>query len=213
MNKEEIITIITLLMFTAFVHAVRADAQEAVAPSAYRLIGTIEGKDIAGAVLIDSAGSQTFFRLHETAPDGSQIVAVESDSVLLKRPDGTRYALYINHDMAAASLSSSSGSYRGPAAAAAPGPAAFRPTPPDTQRFAQRPGGLGAVDRAREEARERCHNKPGRSAVDGGAGADRQNYAATSPNGSAAGVGANQPRRGGPRPPGRKQPPGASSPQ
>ncbi len=75
-------------------------AAEPSASSALRLIGTIEGPQaFAGAVLVDSTGNQTFYRLKETLPDGSRIVKVESDSISLKHSDGTTSELYIIHDL------------------------------------------------------------------------------------------------------------------
>ena len=63
-------------------------------PSAFRLVGTIEGGPFTGAV-IDAAGTpQAFYRLNEKLPDESQIVKVESDHIVLKWPDGTRTELY-----------------------------------------------------------------------------------------------------------------------
>lgn len=68
----------------------------AEAPGPYRLIGTIEGgKGFAGAVLDDSSGVQTFYRLREQLPDGSQIVKVSSDVIAVKRSDGTSYELFL----------------------------------------------------------------------------------------------------------------------
>jgi hypothetical protein len=68
--------------------------QQANDPSGYRLIGTMEGTPLAGAVISDSTGTQTFYRLHEMLPDGSQVIKVRSDSISLKRSDGTSYDLY-----------------------------------------------------------------------------------------------------------------------
>ncbi len=82
----------------AFLFIDTAGAQT-VAPSAFRLSGTVEGKAFAGAVIIDAAGTQTFYRLYDKLPDGSQIVQVRSNSISLKGESGTRYDIYINHDM------------------------------------------------------------------------------------------------------------------
>jgi hypothetical protein len=68
------------------------------APSVFRLIGTVEGKAFAGAVLDDATGAQSFYRINDKLPDGSQVVKVQSDSISLKRDDGTAYELYITHD-------------------------------------------------------------------------------------------------------------------
>jgi hypothetical protein len=84
----------TLLLF--FVDTV--DAQ-ATGPQASRLIGTIQSKNFIGAVFSDSKGEQSFYRVFDTLPDGSKIVAVRSDSISLKGASGTRYDIYVNHDM------------------------------------------------------------------------------------------------------------------
>lgn len=83
--------IIILIIVFCFVTGVQAQ-------TAYRLIGIIESSNFTGAVIDDSAGSQLFYRLRERLPDGSQIVRVKSDSILLKRSDGTSYELFIIHD-------------------------------------------------------------------------------------------------------------------
>jgi general secretion pathway protein C len=60
----------------------------AAAPSvSYKLIGTIEGEQFAGAVLEDSTG-QAFYRIHQKLPDGSAIVKVLRDKVSIQRSDG-----------------------------------------------------------------------------------------------------------------------------
>jgi hypothetical protein len=78
-------------------------AQDAGETPPFRLIGVIESSNFAGAVLDDSTGVQTFYRLREELPDGSRIVKVENDSVVVKRGDGTSYELFIIHDMAKSS--------------------------------------------------------------------------------------------------------------
>jgi hypothetical protein len=118
MKKKTVHTLvlITLLVSSALFLADRVDAQPGqslelprdpsassstalpVAPSVFRLIGTVEGKAFAGAVLDDATGAQSFYRIHEKLPDGSQVVKVQSDSISLKRDDGTAYELYIIHD-------------------------------------------------------------------------------------------------------------------
>lgn len=91
-------------------------SEPAAAPSTYRLIGTVEGGAFAGAVLDDAAaGAQTFYRLRETLPDGSQIVKVRSDSISVKQSDGMVYELYIIHDMKASAPSASPPASAGPA--------------------------------------------------------------------------------------------------
>lgn len=60
----------------------------------YKLIGTVEGGQFAGAVLEDSSG-QSFYRIHQKLPDGSMIVKVMRDRVSLRRPDGVTVSLQI----------------------------------------------------------------------------------------------------------------------
>src|SRR5512147_346231 len=75
-----------------------AQAAQGLDPSSYRLIGTILANGHSGAVLVDSKGEQTFYRLHDTLPDGSTVAAVRSDSILVLRSDGTLYEIFIAHD-------------------------------------------------------------------------------------------------------------------
>jgi len=62
---------------------------QASAPSAYLLIGTIEGELFSGAVLDSPAFPQAFYRLNEKLPDGSRLIKVKRNSVSLKRADGS----------------------------------------------------------------------------------------------------------------------------
>ena len=89
-----------LLLFSALFPAGAEGAQQAqgLEPSSYRLIGTIMADGLIGAVLVDSKGEQTFYRLHEQLQDGSKVVGVQSDSILLERGDNTVYEIFIAHD-------------------------------------------------------------------------------------------------------------------
>jgi general secretion pathway protein C len=69
----------------------------AVESSNYKLIGTIEGASFSGAVLEDSTG-QTFYRIHQKLPDGSQIVKVKRDRVTLQRPEGSTFDILLADD-------------------------------------------------------------------------------------------------------------------
>lgn len=60
----------------------------------YKLIGTIEGEQFAGAVLEDSSG-QSFYRIHQKLPDGSAIVKVMRDRISLRRSDGVVISLQV----------------------------------------------------------------------------------------------------------------------
>ena len=90
--------IIRILIFLVFFLPGTGHAQFNGNSSLYRLIGTIQSGAFAGAVLDDTAGLQTFYRLHERLPDGSQVVKVQSDSISIKRSDGSSYDLVIIHD-------------------------------------------------------------------------------------------------------------------
>ena len=78
-----------------------SDAQPAGSQTP-KLIGTVEGGGFVGAVISDAKGEQNFYRLKEKLPDGSQIVKVRPDSILLMGADGTSYDMYIAHETSAA---------------------------------------------------------------------------------------------------------------
>jgi len=78
-----------------------AGAQSAGSQAA-KLIGTIESDGFVGAVISDAKGEQTFYRLKEKLPDGSQIVKVRPNSISLIGADGTHYDMYISHETSAA---------------------------------------------------------------------------------------------------------------
>jgi len=65
----------------------------AATASSPRLVGTVQGGPFSGAVFDDGA-AQTFYRLHEQLPDGSYIVKVRSDSILIKKDDGVLYEMF-----------------------------------------------------------------------------------------------------------------------
>jgi general secretion pathway protein C len=69
----------------------------AVESLSFKLIGTIEGEQFAGAVLEDSTG-QAFYRIHQTLPDGSSIVKVMRDMVAIRRSDGVTVNLQVVDD-------------------------------------------------------------------------------------------------------------------
>ncbi len=83
-------------------------APAAVETTLYKLIGTVEGDVFAGAVLEDSTG-QAFYRIHQTLPDGSQIVKVLQDRVTLKRSDGAKSELQIVDDTKIVNVNKSAG--------------------------------------------------------------------------------------------------------
>ncbi len=71
---------------------------QVAAQSGYKLIGTIHSGDFSGAVVIVAKGEQSFFRLFEKLPDGSQLVQVRDDSISLKATDGTLNDMFISHE-------------------------------------------------------------------------------------------------------------------
>jgi hypothetical protein len=89
-----------LLLSSALFLVSTATAQPAqgLDPSSYRLVGTITAGGLIGAVLVDAKGEQTFYRLNEQLPDGSKLVRVRSDSILIKRGDSTVNEIFIAHD-------------------------------------------------------------------------------------------------------------------
>ena len=70
-------------------------AAQPASPSGLRLVGTVESATFSGAVLDDGKGIQTFYGLLDALPDGSRIIKVRSDSILLKQSDGSLYDLFI----------------------------------------------------------------------------------------------------------------------
>ncbi len=138
-----------------------SSAQPAGGSQPLRLIGVIEGGKFAGAVLVDSTGEQTFYRMREELPDGSRIVKMANDHIVIKRSDGTSYELFIIHDTKPSAQPPH-------AAASAPSPAVV--APPVT---APQSGAAGADLRAKQP-RLRRQSGPR------GAAADRQSSSARS---------------------------------
>jgi hypothetical protein len=110
--------LITLLVFSSLVisHTASAQSGSASGASTYRLIGTIQSEALSGAVVNDAAGQQSFYRLNETLPDGSQVVKILENSIQLRGADGVRYELFILHELKTA-------------VPASPAPAISQPSP------------------------------------------------------------------------------------
>jgi hypothetical protein len=89
------LTILLLVVPLSLISQVNA---QSATESGYSLIGTIRSGDFSGAVIKVAKGEQSFFRLFEKLPDGSQIVQVHDDSISLKGTDGTIYDMYISHE-------------------------------------------------------------------------------------------------------------------
>jgi len=66
---------------------------------------------MGGAVLQDTTGIQSFYRLYEKLPDGSEIVGLRDDSISLKTAEGAVYDMYISHGTKTVASSKSSGQY------------------------------------------------------------------------------------------------------
>jgi hypothetical protein len=76
-----------------------ADAQQSASPAdvpaASELVGTIVSGPFSGAVFDDGKGNQSFYRIHERLPDGSQIVKIGNETIFLKHPDGEMSEMFI----------------------------------------------------------------------------------------------------------------------
>jgi hypothetical protein len=114
--------IIGLYIFLSLILVSRANAQSSADHSGLRLVGTVMAGGFTGAVLGDAKGEQTFYRLHETLPDGSQIIKVQRNHILIRRSDGVLTEMYISHAPNAAVLQTGP-----PLVAAPPPPAAAHP--------------------------------------------------------------------------------------
>ncbi len=102
--------LINLFAFLAFPLIGYANAP-GITPAGYNLIGTIRSGYFSGAVIIVTKGEQSFFRLFDKLPDGSQIVGVRDDSISLRGTDGMLYDMYISHEKIAGSTVSPPSSY------------------------------------------------------------------------------------------------------
>jgi hypothetical protein len=96
-NSVRNLFLINLLIFVPLSLISQVNAQAATLPG-YSLVGTIRSGDFSGAVVIVSKGEQSFFRLFEKLPDGSQLIKVREDSIVLKGTDGLTYEMYILHE-------------------------------------------------------------------------------------------------------------------
>ena len=67
-------------------------------PSDLNLVGTIISEMFTGAVIKDAKGEQSFYRIHDKLPDGSQIVKIADDHISLKGPDGSLFTMFILHE-------------------------------------------------------------------------------------------------------------------
>jgi general secretion pathway protein C len=83
-----------------------SSAPAAVQSVSYKLIGTVEGEQFAGAVLEDSTG-QAFYRMNQKLPDGSAIVKVMRDKVFIRRADGVTVTVEIVDDTKIVSMQKS----------------------------------------------------------------------------------------------------------
>jgi hypothetical protein len=63
-------------------------------PATSQLVGTVQSSHFSGAVFDDGTGKQSFYRLHTTLPDGSEIVQIGKKSILVKQSDGEVYEMF-----------------------------------------------------------------------------------------------------------------------
>lgn len=115
--------LVSLLIFVTLSFTSQVNAQVAT-QSGYSLVGTIRSGDFSGAVIIVAKGEQSFFRLFEKLPDGSQVVKVRDDCISLKGSDGTLYDMYISHEKTIGSAAPPPASYNPPVNVSPPTPAA-----------------------------------------------------------------------------------------
>lgn len=74
-----------------------AEPPPTTAPSVvYKLRGTLQSGPVAGAVLDDGTGAQTFYRVNEQLPDNARIVKVGRDRISLRTADGSMLTLMID---------------------------------------------------------------------------------------------------------------------
>ena len=79
--------------------------------TSYKLIGTIEGESFAGAVL-DDGGGQVFYRINQKMPDGSMIVKVMRDKIVLKKAEGATLELSLVDDTKIINMSKSANGFK-----------------------------------------------------------------------------------------------------
>ncbi len=100
-QSDKRVTMSNFVLLSYFILSLLWIPAEAVcqeAQSGYNLIGTIQSGDLTGAVIAVSKSEQTFFRKFEKLPDGSQIIQVLPESIVLKRADGTKYEMFTLHE-------------------------------------------------------------------------------------------------------------------
>ncbi len=103
-ERENNVVLIACLFVISMLFIDCRDAP-AAEPGGYSLVGTIMGSEFVGAVIKDSSGSQSFYRLYDKLPDGSKVVLVRTNSISLKGTDGTTYEMYILHETKTAVVS------------------------------------------------------------------------------------------------------------
>ena len=62
--------------------------------SASKLVGTMNSGNLSGAVFENASGEQKFYRKNVTFSDGSRIIAVSSESIVVRTPEGS-FAEYL----------------------------------------------------------------------------------------------------------------------
>jgi hypothetical protein len=144
-KKPRIILFFAILLVVSLSLVSQVNA-EAAAQSGYSLIGTIRSGDFSGAVIIVEKGEQSFFRLHEKLPDGSQIVKVRDDSISIKEADGTLYDMYISHEKIAGS-------------AAPPSANNYAPRTESSMYVGPTPAQQKVIDRIRQQNLERARRR------------------------------------------------------
>jgi hypothetical protein len=131
-TKDQTTLHLILITFTLTALLFSVDYANAQVSDSYRLIGMIKSRNFTGIVLSDSKGEQSFYQLADKMPDGSQIVEVRSDSISVRRTDGTLYDMYISQDIKTAT--------------------SFAPAKPDVPAVTYRPGSSSSSSAATRPA-------------------------------------------------------------
>lgn len=148
-----LISPLALAVCALFIIAGDAYAQ-AAPPSGLKLIGTMEGGSLSGAVFQDASGQQVFYQLNDKLPDGSRIVRLRADSISLKGPDGAAYDMFIARD------TKTPGSAAARDATPASQPAVSQQPTPSKTITTEEPGSLRR--RTRPGGESRAPRSPGR---------------------------------------------------
>lgn len=72
--------------------------------SADKLVGTMNSGNLSGAVFENASGEQKFYRKNVTFSDGSRIIAVSSESIVVRTPEGSSLEYLVTRGTAGRSV-------------------------------------------------------------------------------------------------------------